>query len=293
MPHRVSTWGALLLAGVMLPLNAQQPPPPKPLAHAYLDALQAHLQRERDQAISAQRESQNTLDASRRLLDKAYATKDSAVVDAAQRAVATAEKAVAKNRLRGERAAKALDWVGRLRAAKGPAQSLAGFMPRVEGTVEVVPAGGGPARRISEQEPPVAGPGDTVRTGKDGRADLLLPEGDLLSLAAGSAVTLVGDGAEVLLGVVRARIHSRFAKKFAVHTPSAVTSVRGTEFLVRELPGKPSSVVVLEGAVEFSDRAGTKTVLVGPGQQSYLLPDGTPADPSPANLSEMRKWWDE
>lgn len=279
-----------------LPFAAQRPSAPaaaKPFSDAYLDALQAHLRNEGDLARLAQRESQTTLDASRQLLSRAGATKDDALIATAHRAVATAEKALAKNRLREERATRALGWVDKLRGQKPSTRPLAGFMPRIEGIVEVVPPGGGPARRISEQEPPVAGPGDTVRTGKDGRADLLLTDGDLLSLEAGSAVTLVEDGAEVLLGVIRAQVRSRFAKKFTVRTPSAVTSVRGTDFLVRELPGKPSSVVVLEGAVEFSGRAGTKTVLVGPGQQSYLLPDGTPAEPTPANLSEMRRWWDE
>jgi len=286
----------VFLLGLVLPLGAQRPPAPatpKPFGEAYLGALQSHLEKERDQARSAQRESQATLDASRRLLDRAQGSSNPAAVGAAQQAVATAEKALAKNRLREERATKALAWVERLRSQKISARSLAGFMPRVEGTVEVVPAAGGPARRISGDQAPVAGPGDTVRTGKDGRADLLLPEGDLLSLDAGAAVTLSDEGLEVLAGVVKARIAKRFAAKFQVRTPSAVTSVRGTDFLVRELPGKPSSVVVFEGTVAFGDRAGRKTVLVEAGQQSYLLPDGTPAEPSKANLSEMRRWWDE
>jgi hypothetical protein len=70
-------------------------------------------------------------------------------------------------------------------------------------------------------------------------------------------------------------------------------SVRGTEFVLREVPGKPTAVVVIDGTVAFSDIKGAKTVLVGAGQQSYLLPDGTPAEPTKANLQEMKKWWEE
>jgi len=288
--------GALVAFGLGLSGIASPPPPappPKPFGAACLDAAQGRMEKERDLARLAQGENRKTLEASRALEEKARAAESPAAVAMAQRAVSTAEEALKKNLLREARATQALGWLARLRQEGKPSRPVAGFLPRAEGSVEIQPAGGGSARRLSGEEPPVAGPGDTVRTGADGRAEIILPAGDLLSLDAGTAVMLLDEGAEVLAGVVKARIAKRFAAKFEVRTPSAVTSVRGTDFLVRELPGKPASVVVLEGTVAFGDRAGRKTVLVEAGQQSYLLPDGTPAEPSKANLSEMRRWWDE
>lgn len=78
-----------------------------------------------------------------------------------------------------------------------------------------------------------------------------------------------------------------------VRTPEAVVADRGTEFEVREIPGKPSSVVVIEGTVAFSEIKGVKTVLLGAGQQSFPLPDGMPSEPTKANLQKMKQRWEE
>lgn len=241
-------------------------------------------------ARRAQAVNQNTLDASLALLDKARNARNPSAIAAAQRAVATAEEVLRKNRLREQRALKAISWVEKLRQTGNSSARVAGFMPRIEGTVEIQSADGGPPRPLTSDTPPVLAPGDTLRTGKDGRADILLDEGGLLSLDSGSAMILAEKGAEALLF---GEIVCRVRRKFEIRTSSAVTSVRGTEFVLREIPGKPASVVVIDGTVAFSDINGVKTVLVGAGQQSYLLPDGTPAEPAKANLQEMKKWWEE
>ncbi len=248
------------------------------------------LQAEVADARKAQAVNQNTLDACLALLDKARNVRNATAVAAAQRAVTTAEEVLRKNRLREQRALKAISWVERLRQEGNSSARVAGFMPRVEGTVEIQSAGGGAARPITGDTPPVLGPGDTLRTGKDGRADILLDEGGLLSLDSGSALILTEKGGEAL---IYGEIQCRIRRKFEIRTPSCAVAVRGTEFVLREVPGKPTAVVVIDGTVAFSDIKGKKTVLVGAGQQSYLLPDGTPAEPTKANLQEMKKWWEE
>lgn len=255
----------------------------------YLTMVNGWLQTEVDNARKAQIVNQNTLDACLALLDKARSAQNATAVAAAQRAVNTAEEGLRKNRLREQRALKSISWVERLRKEGNSSAKVAGFMPRIEGTVEIQSAGGGAARPVTGDTPPVLGPGDTLRTGKDGHADVLLEGGGILSLDAGSALILAEKGAEALYGEIR----FWGQRKFEVRTPAAVCANRGTEYVVREIPGKPTSVVVIEGTVAFSDIKGTKTVLVGPGQQSYLLPDGTPAEPTKANLQEMKKWWEE
>ena len=246
-----------------MPLQFSPVPP-------YLIMVNGWLQAEVESARKAQVVNQKTLDDCRALLDKARSAQNATAVAAAQRAVNTADEGLRKE---GSSSAKA-----------------AGFMPRIEGTVEIQPAGGGAAHPITDDTPPVLGPGDTLRTGKDGHVDVLLSEGGFFSLDAGSALILAEKGADALYyGEVLYRLH----RKFEVRIPAAVCAVRGTQFVVREIPGKPSSVVVIEGTVAFSDIKGAKTVLVGAGQQSYLLPDGMPAEPTKANLQEMKKWWEE
>ncbi|MGA3262599.1 MAG: FecR family protein [Terracidiphilus sp.] len=247
------------------------------------------LQTEVADARRAQAANQNTLDACLALLDKARNARNVTAVAAAQRAVDTAEEGLRKNQLREQGALKAISWVERLRQEENSSTGVAGFMPRVEGTVGIQSAGGGAARPITGDTPPVLRPGDTLRTGKDGRADILLDEGGLLSLDSGSDLILTEGGYELLSGEIICFVR----RKFEIRSPDAVFAVRGTKFVLREAPGKPAAVVVIDGTVAFSDIKGAKTVLVGAGQQSYLLPDGTPAEPTKANLQEMKKWWEE
>ena len=220
----------------------------------YLSFVNAWLQTEVDNARRAQAVNQNTLDACRALLDRARDAQNATAVAAAQRAVTTAEEGLRKNRLREQRALKAIAWVERLRQERNSSTNVAGFMPRIEGTVEIQSAGGGAARPVTGDTPPVLGPGDTLRTGKDGHADILLGEGGLLNLDSGSALILSEKGVEALYGEIR--FWGR--RKLEVRTPAAVCAVRGTQFVVREIPGKPTSVVVIEGTVAFSDIKGTK-----------------------------------
>jgi len=256
----------------------------------YLTMVNNWLQAEAVNAREAQAVNQKTLDACLALLDKARSTQNPTAIAAAQRAVNTAEEGLRKNRLREQRASKSISWVERLRKEGNSSTKVAGFMPRIDGTVEIRPAAGGPARPFTGDTPPILGPGDTLRTGVDGHTDVLLSEGGFFSLDSGSELVLSEAGAAALL---KGEVFYRLNRKFQVRIVAAVCAVRGTQFVVREIPGKPGSVVVFEGTVAFSDIKGAKTVLVGAGQQSYLLPDGMPAEPAKANLQEMKKWWEE
>jgi hypothetical protein len=278
---------ALILSTTAQAQSVERELPPMP---PYLAIVNSWLQNELIDARMAQAVSQHTLDDCRALMDKARNAHNPTAIAAAQRAVTTAEEGLRKNRLREQRALKAISWVEKLRREGSSSTRVAGFMPRVEGTVEIQSAGGGAARPITSDTPPVLGPGDTLRTGLDGYADILLGEGGLLSLDSGTALVLSEKGGEALL---YGEIQCRMRRKFEIRTPEAVCGVRGTEFVLREIPGKPTAVVVIDGTVAFSDIKGTKTVLVGAGQQSYLLPDGLPAEPTKANLQEMKKWWEE
>jgi len=82
-------------------------------------------------------------------------------------------------------------------------------------------------------------------------------------------------------------------RMFEVRTPDVAVGVRGTEFALREISGKPASATVIVGTVAFNALKGTKTILVGAGKQSRLLPDGTSSETAKANLQEMKKWWEE
>lgn len=103
-----------------------------------------------------------------------------------------------------------------------------------------------------------------------------------------------GKNALLLLeGKLRALIAHvpRRSSRCDVQTETAVTAVRGTDFLVEQLPDKSTRIAVVEGQVAVANvEIPDREVLVSAGQESTVQPGYVPTPPSPVgNLdSEMK-----
>jgi len=77
-----------------------------------------------------------------------------------------------------------------------------------------------------------------------------------------------GDGTELLLslGLLKAEVQKLASRRFVVHTPSAVCSVRGTRFRVAVDKAGRSTVDLFSGALALEDRRG-KRKAVDSGQR--------------------------
>lgn len=149
-------------------------------------------------------------------------------------------------------------------------------------------------------EPPDLPPlraGDTVKTGPDGRARLFVSGGDgEVALGANSSYTLSKDDAagsfeaQLEEGAMRLRvlIKNKVGKKFEVRTPSAVTSVRGTDFSLARTPAG-DRVQVYSGEVAVTPAAGGAEVLLKAGEQLSVPVQGPwPApQPLPADAADL------
>lgn len=105
---------------------------------------------------------------------------------------------------------------------------------------------------------------DRVRTAANSRAVLLVDESRLW-VAPSSEVEIQSLNTDnffgLLFGKLRARVKLASGKKFNVHTPVAVASVRGTEFIIAD----DGSVAVLDGVVALGDLQGAHAMDVGAG----------------------------
>jgi hypothetical protein len=136
----------------------------------------------------------------------------------------------------------------------------AGKVVSLEGTVEIGRAGAFAAADVGS---PVRG-GDTIRTGNPGRARVLFADDSVLNLAdnttllidesvfdpnKGTASTLMN----LLGGKVRALVSDYYSGgrgTYQIETPTAVSGVRGTEFVVTYDPARQMSEVLgLGGSV--------------------------------------------
>jgi hypothetical protein len=158
-------------------------------------------------------------------------------------------------------------------------------------------------------------PGDSIRTGQNGRALLVRGE-EYILISPNSAIEIPRETKQGLLttiiqraGSIVLEVEKRNAKHFEVETSLLAALVKGTRF--RVTVGKNNSYVdVLRGQVEVSDRKSGQYALIQPGQTAKVsaqrsglsvsgsgtlgaIQQGTPrrslADPAPKTNEQERR----
>jgi hypothetical protein len=135
------------------------------------------------------------------------------------------------------------------------------------------------ARQVSLQQDETLKPGDTIRTGRNGR--VLLVRGEETILVApnsvvglplekkdGLSTTITQQAGSILLDVER-----RNVKHFEVETPYLAAVVKGTQFSVT-VSAAGTSVDVRRGQVEVSDFKSGQIAQVMPGQMATSFTHG-------------------
>jgi hypothetical protein len=139
--------------------------------------------------------------------------------------------------------------------------------------------------------------GDVIKTGDNGKATLFLTEGSILKLSTDTQVEfeelLETEVTKLKLLGGKIWLDARPTEKHEIHTPVDVLAVRGTEFTVEVAEDGTTTLIVLEGIVEFSDLQQTKIVAVGQNQTSTSTPSGTPSDPTMLDPELIQRWWEE
>src|SRR5882757_427356 len=124
-------------------------------------------------------------------------------------------------------------------------------------------------------------PGDTIRTGRNGRVLLVRGEETIL-IAPNSVVGLPAEKKEGLsttiiqqAGSILLEVEKRNVKHFEVETPYLAAVVKGTHFSVTVGAGS-TKVDVLRGQVEVSDFKTGQIAQVMPGQVATAFEHGKP-----------------
>jgi FecR protein len=154
----------------------------------------------------------------------------------------------------------------------------------VKGVVTVLSPQGTP---VSFERGQLLEAGSTIETGK-GSVVLNLQDGSQILVRPNSRVVLqspadsAGQYLQLMLGKIWAKVQKRFANapSFRMGTPSAVITVRGTEFTVELGKKNETFVYVREGIVEVAQRgAEDHSVLLNPGYFTRVQPNQAPDEP--------------
>jgi hypothetical protein len=118
-------------------------------------------------------------------------------------------------------------------------------------------------------------PGDSIRTGRNGRV-LLVRGQETILVAPNSAITIPAAqkdaGSTTILqqaGSIRLEVEKRPERNFEVETPYLVAAVKGTQFTVTVGQGT-AKVDVNHGSVEVADYKSGQIALVMPGQSAKV-----------------------
>src|ERR1700712_4756445 len=144
------------------------------------------------------------------------------------------------------------------------------------GEVWLTSSGAQPASLKQEE---LLKPGDTVRTGRNGRVllrrgeeTMLISPNSVVGMPAekteGLSTTIVQQAGSILL-----EVEKRNVKHFEVETPYLAAVVKGTQFRVTINAGS-TSVDVIRGQVEVADFRSGQIAQVMPGQHATSFMDG-------------------
>jgi hypothetical protein len=137
------------------------------------------------------------------------------------------------------------------------------------------------AEQVSLKQEDALKPGDTIRTGRNGRVllvrgeeTILISPNSVIGVPAekkdGMSTTILQQAGSILLEVER-----RNVKHFEVETPYLAAVVKGTQFSVT-VDGANTRVEVRRGQVEVSDFKSGQIALVLPGQAATSFEHGKP-----------------
>ncbi len=137
------------------------------------------------------------------------------------------------------------------------------------------------AQQASLTQEDVLKPGDTIRTGRNGR--VLLVRGEETILVSPNSViglpTEKKDGLSTTIlqqaGSILLEVEKRNVKHFEVETPYLAAVVKGTHFRV-SVNATSTSVDVLRGQVEVADFKSGQIAQVMPGQHATAFAHGKP-----------------
>ncbi|TFV44656.1 FecR family protein [Bradyrhizobium niftali] len=137
------------------------------------------------------------------------------------------------------------------------------------------------AQQVSLNQQDALKPGDTIRTGRNGRVLLVRGEETIL-ISPNSVVGLPAETKEGLsttiiqqAGSILLEVEKRNVKHFEVETPYLAAVVKGTQFSVTVNAGS-TRVGVLRGQVEVSDFKTGQIAQVMPGQAAIAFEHGKP-----------------
>lgn len=144
--------------------------------------------------------------------------------------------------------------------------------------------------------------GETVITGNDSRAKIVMPDRNVISISPSTTMKIekyttgADKNVELTLseGKVRSDVKNNYdgeKTQYLIKTPTAVAGVRGTQFITSfDSKTNVTEVITFKGTVALSSVTGSApaTVLVNKGQSSTVKKDSAPEPPKAVPTDRLK-----
>lgn len=248
-------------------------------------------------ALQREKEAQQALKQSQKALRLSRELNDTEAASISQRAISIARQAL-------DKAHAMLAWAEARLAAAEKARSLGskgrrGVASRVKGDVRIkTPQGWKPFDANA-----TVNPGDELRTGPDGFAELMFTDGSTLDMDANTTIKVGKPEREKsIYEEIKGRVRAEFncAVKFGMpcrqvcyRSPTTDVCIRGTELEITAPIDGPTTVTVMDGVLELTDQNSGKKIKVGKGEQVVITTEGAIKGPVPIDLRSIKRWWED
>jgi len=137
-------------------------------------------------------------------------------------------------------------------------------------------------------------PNEPIKTDKKTQIEVTLPDIGTIEVSENTEAEFKS---ESLLEVIKGKICTMIEKirgknKFEIHTPTCIVAVRGTKYAIDVEDNGTTTLIVLNGEVELSDKEMKKTIIVRENQLSVVKLEGLPSDPVSIEPDQILRWWE-
>jgi ferric-dicitrate binding protein FerR (iron transport regulator) len=257
----------------------------------------ADMEKFKNEALIKEGETKTVLAQSQNVLRLSEELKDSEAAEISQKAISIAKSTLNKVQALLVRLDARLKALERLRAAEADARI--GMPSVIKGNVDRMTGIG--LIRFDGKTP--LSPGDEIRTGPDGFAELMFADGSTVQIGPDSAFATKGISARrSIYRLLKGRLHAEMecltkersaCRRIRIGTGLMVIGVRGTELDINVFPDGTAIVSVISGNVELKRSDRGDAVEVKAGENLMITERGDLKSPIPLDLRSMKRWWED
>jgi ferric-dicitrate binding protein FerR (iron transport regulator) len=145
-------------------------------------------------------------------------------------------------------------------------------------------------------------PGEELRTGSDGFAELILTDGSTIQIGPDSTMKLIKiTRGQSFYEMLKGHVHAEMSCLKATQKPcrevqigpGVAVAVRGTEFDIDAPLNGPVTVTVVEGLLEITDKGKGMETRVQAGDNVVITARGEIREPTRTDIRSMKRWWED